>query len=63
MNGKLFDTNILIYLSKRKLEFEKVALNEAKLFISVITCMEVMGFKFERNSEKGTIENYAHTFR
>ena len=63
MNGKLVDTNILIYLSKRKLEFEKVALNEAKLFISVITCMEVMGFKFERNSEKGTIENYAHTFR
>ena len=63
MNGKLVDTNILIYLSKRKLEFEKVALNEAKLFISVITCMEVLGFKFERNSEKETIENYAHTFR
>ena len=63
MNGKLVDTNILIYLSKRKLEFEKVALNEAKLFISVITCMEVLGFKFERNSKKGTIENYAHTFR
>ena len=62
MNGKLVDTNILIYLSKRKLEFEKVASPEDRLSISVITYMEVLGYRFERSSEKQTIERLLKHF-
>jgi predicted nucleic acid-binding protein len=56
MNGKLVDTNILIYLSKRKLELEKIASPDVYLSISVITYMEVLGFKFENKLEKHSIE-------
>jgi predicted nucleic acid-binding protein len=62
MNGKLIDTNILIYLSKRKLELEKVALPEIHLYISVITYMEVLGYKFENNIEKQTVEQLCKHF-
>ena len=55
MNGKLIDTNILIYLSKKQLEFEQVASANSKLAISVITYMEVLGFRFETNFEKQAI--------
>jgi predicted nucleic acid-binding protein len=62
MNGKLFDTNILIYLSKRKLELEKVASPGVILSISVITYMEVLGYKFENIFEKQTIEKLCKHF-
>lgn len=62
MNGKLVDSNILIYLSKRKLEFEKVASQKTKLFISVITYMEVLGYHFETNFEKQTMESLCKHF-
>ena len=56
MNGKLVDTNILIYLSKKELEFEKVFSPTDKLFMSVITYMEVLGYQFTSNEEKYFIE-------
>jgi predicted nucleic acid-binding protein len=56
MSGKLIDTNILIYLSKKKLDFEKVASQKDRLFISVITYMEVWGYQFENDIEKQIIE-------
>lgn len=56
MNGKLVDTNIIIYLSKRKLELEQITSNEVSLSISVITYMEVLGYKFENDLEKQTIK-------
>lgn len=62
MNGKLVDTNILIYLSKRKLELDKIATPEVILSISVITYMEVLGFKFENNFEKHSIEQLCKYF-
>lgn len=62
MNGKLVDTNILIYLSKRKLEFGKIASPDDKLSISVITYMEVLGYRFENDSEKHTIEQLCKYF-
>ena len=62
MNGKLVDTNILIYLSKRKLEFKQVASSQAKLFISVITYMEVLGYRFENDLEKQTITQLCEYF-
>ena len=62
MNGKLIDTNILIYLSKRKLEFEKIALPEVNLYISVITYMEVLGYRFENDFERQKIEQLCKHF-
>jgi predicted nucleic acid-binding protein len=62
MNGKLVDTNILIYLSKRKLEFDQVASPHAGLSISVITYMEVLGYRFETDFEKQTVEQLCKYF-
>lgn len=62
MNGKLVDTNILIYLSKRKLEFGEIASPNDRLSISVITYMEVLGYRFENNSEKQTVEQLCKYF-
>jgi predicted nucleic acid-binding protein len=56
MNGKLVDTNILIYLSKKQLAFDKVASPGDKLFISVITYMEVLGYPFTNKTEKYIVE-------
>ena len=56
MNGKLVDTNVLIYLSKKELQFEKVFSPSDKLFMSVITYMEVLGYRFTSNDDKYFIE-------
>jgi len=45
----IFDTNVLIYLSKNLLDPEKVLKNE--IAISVITKIEALGFTFKNNDE------------
>lgn len=62
MSGKLVDTNILIYLSKKKLKLEKIASPDDTLFISVITYMEVMGYAFNSNPEKALVEKMCSLF-
>lgn len=62
MNGKLVDTNILIYLSKRRLELDQVTIPGVNLYISVITYMEVLGYKFDNDIEKQTIEQLCKHF-
>jgi hypothetical protein len=62
MSGKLVDTNVLIYLSKKKLKLEKIASPEDTLFISVITYMEVMGYAFNSNPEKALVEKLCSLF-
>jgi hypothetical protein len=62
MNGKLVDTNILIYLSKRKLELDQVTQPGVLLYISVITYMEVLGYKFNNDFERQTIEQLCKHF-
>ena len=57
MSGKLIDTNVLIYLSKKEIEFEKVFSPSDELFMSVITYMEVLGYRFTNNEEKHFIES------
>ena len=56
MNGKLLDTNILIYLSQKTLEFSKVASPGDNLYISVITYMEVLGYRFSNEFEQNFVE-------
>lgn len=57
MSGKLIDTNVLIYLSKKEIEFEKVFSPSDELYMSVITYMEVLGYQFTKNEEKYFIES------
>jgi predicted nucleic acid-binding protein len=56
MNGRLIDTNILIYLSKREIELESFSSRDTKLYISVITYMEALGYPFVNSTEKSIIE-------
>ena len=60
-NSALFDSNILIYLSKKELQF-KVFDKFDKLFISVISYMEVLGFKFRSNEEENFVKELTDLF-
>lgn len=62
MNGKLLDTNILIYLSKKEIEIESFSSRDTKLYISVITYMEALGFQFVNSIEKSIIEQLCSNF-
>ena len=62
MSGKLLDTNILIYLSKKQLAFDKVASPGDRLVISVITYMEVLGYPFSNETEKHIVEELCQYF-
>lgn len=62
MNGKLPDTNILIYLSKKEIEIESFSSRDTKLYISVITYMEALGFQFVNSIEKSIIEQLCSNF-
>ncbi|WP_299576291.1 type II toxin-antitoxin system VapC family toxin [uncultured Sunxiuqinia sp.] len=62
MNGKLVDTNILIYLSQKKLPLEKIANKDMKLYISVITYMEALGYPFKDQAEQQLMERICNVF-
>lgn len=58
MSGnKLLDTNILIYLSKKELSLDQIAIQDDKLSISVITLMEAKGFAFQNEHEEKIIDD------
>ena len=60
-NSALFDSNILIYLSKKELQFKNFDKFD-KLFISVISYMEVLGFKFRSNEEENFVKELTDLF-
>jgi len=64
MNGSnlVLDSNIFIYLSQKKLDFQEITSNHENLFISAITYMEVLGFDFENKKEKYLIEQLLKSF-
>ncbi|MBN2034917.1 MAG: type II toxin-antitoxin system VapC family toxin [Deltaproteobacteria bacterium] len=53
MSGRsaLFDSNIIIYLSKKELDLSYIDRFE-DLFVSVITYMEILGYDFHDNAEE-----------
>lgn len=51
----LFDTNVLIYLSKHVFDPDKILKNRAS--ISVITKIEALGFRFSRIEEHQLLRN------
>jgi len=58
----LFDSNVLIYLSQDKIDFEPLAAAYEELFISVISHMEVLGYKFKNETEKTKIKEFLALF-
>ena len=63
MNGKkaLLDSNIIIYLSKQELSPDFIeSFNE--LFISVVTYMEIFGYKFKDIKEERYIKELLELF-
>ena len=64
MNGKeaLFDSNIIIYLSKGVLNIENFYNLYNKFYISIITYMEVLGYKFKKKSDEIIVKNLLKWF-
>lgn len=64
MNGRkiLVDSNILIYLSKGLLNTEDVFKEHDRLYISIITYMEVLGFQFKNKDEIAVIKKLLGCF-
>ena len=60
-NSALLDSNIIIYLSKNELLFT-VFDKFDKLLISVISYMEVLGFKFRNNEEENFVRELIELF-
>ena len=63
MNGKkaLFDSNIVIYLSKREIDLAFIDQFD-ELFISVITYMEILGYSFTNPEEEDFIRSLLSIF-
>jgi len=64
MNGTnfLIDTNILIYLTQKKIKINDFAQEGDNLCISTITYMEALGFPFQNHNEEATITMLCDTF-
>jgi len=61
-NKALFDSNIIIYLSKRELPFSFVDKFDDH-FISVITYMEILSYNFSSKSEENFIIELLDLFK
>lgn len=61
MNGDklLFDSNIIIYISKGTLGLKSFTRENDLPFLSVITYMEIMSYSFQSRKEKTFIENFS----
>ena len=64
MNGNraLFDSNIIIYLSKRELPLSIVDQFD-EILISVITYMEILGYNFSNSEEEAFIIDLLSVFK
>ena len=64
MNGTnfLIDTNIIIYLTQKKLKINDFAKEGDNLYISTITYMEALGFPFQNSKEETAITMLCNTF-
>ncbi len=55
-NFVLLDSNIIIYISKGELDISDVFGKYKKVYISIITYMEILGFKFNNSNEEKLIK-------
>jgi predicted nucleic acid-binding protein len=53
----ILDSNVIIYISQKKLELKDLPVEYDEILISSVSCMEVLGFNFpEEETEKALIE-------
>lgn len=52
----LLDSNTIIYLSKKLINIDDILEDETTPLVSVISYMEVLGYGFKDNKQKGFIE-------
>jgi len=57
-NKMVLDSNILIYFSKKILNFRDTCKPYSKIYISSISHMEVLGYKFDDKEEKKLMEEF-----
>ncbi len=65
MNGNkkaVLDSNILIYLSKKQLDFNSLASKYQEIYISVISYMETLGFNFADVREEVLLKSFLQQF-
>ncbi len=58
----LLDSNIIIHLAQSKIDFDSFSDDYDELFISVITYMEVLGYRFQDEVYKQKIESLMSLF-
>ncbi len=58
----VLDSNILIYLSKGQLEFGSIAAQYSKIYVSIVTYMEVLGFNFSAPEEEALLTGLFQQF-
>lgn len=56
-NNALLDTNIIILISKQKIDPTQLLEKYDAFYVSVVTYMEVYGYEFEKPSEKALIDD------
>jgi hypothetical protein len=55
-NKAVLDTNVIIFASKRIIDFQKLVESYDDFYVSIITYMEVYGYEFEKPEEKQLID-------
>jgi predicted nucleic acid-binding protein len=61
-NNAILDSNILIYASKGLINLKNILSSYTRVYISAITYMEVMGYKFISDEEKMLTERLVNSF-
>jgi len=64
MSGKniILDSNIIIYLSQNRILVDELIVNENYYYISAITYMEVLGYRFDSIDEENIVRDLLNLF-
>ena len=64
MNGNkaLFDSNVIIYLSKGIIRLEDFTSSYEEFNVSIISYIETLGYDFTNETEEALVENFLNTF-
>lgn len=57
-NKSILDSNLIIFLSKGKIDLAKLRSTYDKFYVSIITYMEVYGYEFTIQTEKDLIDEF-----
>ena len=60
MNGNkaVLDSNVVIFFSKRKIDIDELSARYEKIFVSIITYIEVYAYEFVDGDEKALIDRF-----